>query len=382
VWIDYACSFIESDWSWRGPLSVQVLGGMILAFGSFVCPESPRYLIDTDQDLQGLNVIADFQGKPLDDFKVQEEYKEIRDGVLADRAVGDRSYKALWQRYRGRVLIAMSSQLFAQLNGINVISYYAPLVFEQAGWIGRDAILMTGINALCYVASSIPPWWLTDAAGRRPILLCGAIAMAIALTATGWWIYIDQAITPKAVVACVIIYNSAFGMSWGPIPWLYPPEIMPLPFRAKGVSLSTATNWLANYWVGVTTPLFQEIMGWRLYIMHACFCVLSFILVFFLYPETRGVPLEEMDKLFGDEGDGSDDDEDDFGASETSSLVPSLRSGRSPSGLPTSRTSSPLPARADNSLMGRVTEAFGSAFGRRPRRPSSRGRYDAIPGNQ
>jgi hypothetical protein len=217
--------------------------------------------------------------------------------------------------------------------------------------------------------------------------------MAIALTATGWWIYIDQAITPKAVVACVIIYNSAFGMSWGPIPWLYPPEIMPLPFRAKGVSLSTATNWLANYWVGVTTPLFQEIMGWRLYIMHACFCVLSFILgecyglstltiVFFLYPETRGVPLEEMDKLFGDEGDGSDDDEDDFGASETSSLVPSLRSGRSPSGLPTSRTSSPLPARADNSLMGRVTEAFGSAFGRRPRRPSSRGRYDAIPGNQ
>lgn len=102
--------------------------------------------------------------------------------------------------------------------------------------------------------------------------------MAIALTSTGWWIYIDQAITPKAVVACVIIYNSAFGMSWGPIPWLYPPEIMPLPFRAKGVSLSTATNWLANYWVGVTTPLFQEIMGWRLYIMHACFCVLSFIL--------------------------------------------------------------------------------------------------------
>lgn len=102
--------------------------------------------------------------------------------------------------------------------------------------------------------------------------------MAIALTATGWWIYIDQPITPKAVVVCVIVYNSAFGMSWGPIPWLYPPEIMPLPFRAKGVSISTATNWLANYWVGVTTPLFQKLLGWRLYTMHACFCVISFIL--------------------------------------------------------------------------------------------------------
>ena len=83
-----------------------------------------------------------------------------------------------------------------------------------------------------------------DRAGRRPILLSGAMAMAFALTLTGWWIYIDQAITPNAVVVCVVIYNAAFGMSWGPVPWLYPPEIMPLPFRARGVSLSTATNWL------------------------------------------------------------------------------------------------------------------------------------------
>ena len=83
-----------------------------------------------------------------------------------------------------------------------------------------------------------------DRAGRRPILLTGALAMAVALTFTGWWIYIDQAITPNAVVVCVVIYNAAFGMSWGPVPWLYPPEIMPLPFRARGVSLSTATNWL------------------------------------------------------------------------------------------------------------------------------------------
>ncbi|TXT05989.1 hypothetical protein VHUM_03750 [Vanrija humicola] len=371
VWIDYACSYIQSNWSWRVPLSIQVWGGLILAVGSFVCPESPRYLIDTDRDAEGLQVISDFQGRTEDDPKVLDEYNEIRDGVLADRAVGDRSYKALWTRYRGRVLIAMSSQLFAQLNGINVISYYA-----QAGWIGRDAILMTGINAIFYIAASIPPWWLTDAVGRRPILLTGSIAMAIALTATGWFIYIDQSYTPNAVVVWVIIYNAAFGMSWGPIPWLYPPEIMPLPFRAKGVSLSTATNWLANYWVGVTTPLFQQLIGWRLYIMHAFFCVVSFILVYFLYPETRGVPLEEMDKLFGDESSPYDDDDDqsDMDASESSSLVGSRRGSRRGSGTspaPFSRT----PARAENSLVGRVTDAmFRTGSGR----DAGRGRYKAI----
>nr|XP_019001641.1 uncharacterized protein I203_05844 [Kwoniella mangroviensis CBS 8507]OCF65102.1 hypothetical protein I203_05844 [Kwoniella mangroviensis CBS 8507] len=334
VWIDYGCSYLQSNLSWRIPLFVQCLGGAILGLGSFIAPESPRYLIDTDQDVEGLAVIADFQGKELDAHSVQEEYKEIRDAVLADRAVGDRSYKALWRRYKGRVLIAMSSQMFAQLNGINVISYYARECSQNAGWIGRDAILMTGINAMFYVASSLPPWFLMDRAGRRPILLTGAVAMAIALTATGWWIYIDQAITPNAVVICVVIYNAAFGMSWGPVPWLYPPEIMPLPFRAKGVSLSTATNWLFNYWVGVSTPVFQELIGWRLYPMHAFFCALSFVLVYFLYPETRGVPLEEMNLLFQDEPDLDDDEDDEDGSdndddedasagsgSETSSLV-------------------------------------------------------------
>nr|XP_031859525.1 uncharacterized protein CI109_004987 [Kwoniella shandongensis]KAA5526597.1 hypothetical protein CI109_004987 [Kwoniella shandongensis] len=380
VWIDYACSYLQSDWSWRLPLSVQCIGGLVLFVGSFITPESPRYLIDTDQEVEGLAVIADFQGKALDADSVVLEYKEIRDAVLADRAVGDRSYKALWRRYKGRVLIAMSSQLFAQLNGINVISYYAPLVFEQAGWIGRDAILMTGINSLFYTASSLPPWYLMDRAGRRPILLSGAVAMAIALTATGWWIYIDQAITPNAVVICVVIYNAAFGMSWGPVPWLYPPEIMPLAFRAKGVSLSTATNWLSNWWVGVTTPIFQELIGWRLYPMHAFFCALSFVLVYFLYPETRGVPLEEMDALFGDEivddddddeEDGSGGDDDDEGSESSSLMGSSRRRGSDSSTLPLSRKPSPLPGQGRPGFFGRIADSVDGLFGGTRARSSS-----------
>jgi len=70
-------------------------------------------------------------------------------------------------------------------------------------------------------------------------------------------------------------------ISWGPIPWLYPPEIMPLTVRAKGVSLSTATNWFFNFIVGLVTPYLQDVIEWRLYPMHGFFCVCSFIVVYF-----------------------------------------------------------------------------------------------------
>ena len=197
--------------------------------------------------------------------------------VLLQRQEGERSYSDMFRRYSKRVFIAMSAQAFAQLNGINVISYYAPLVFESAHWAGRDAILMTGINGLTYLASTIPPWYVVDKWGRRPILLWGAFAMIVALSLMSYVIFIDVSATPNLTVLLVMIYNAAFGASWGPIPWLYPPEILPLSIRAKGASLSTATNWAFNWLVGEMTPILQEWIKWRLYLLHAFFCAVSFV---------------------------------------------------------------------------------------------------------
>jgi len=318
VWTGYFCSFIVSDLSWRIPLFIQCVIGSILAAGSMLMPESPRWLIDTDKDEEGMRVIADLHGGDLDDPIAIAEFQEIKGKVHEDRESGeDRSYRMMWRKYTRRVLLAMSSQAFAQLNGINVISYYAPRVFEQAGWIGRQAILMTGINSVIYVLSTLPTWYLVDRWGRRTILLSGAVVMSASLVATGWWMYVDVALTPKAVVVCVILFNAFFGYSWGPVPWLYPPEIMPLSVRAKGVSLSTATNWFFNFIVGELTPYLQEVMKWRLYPMHGFFCACSFVVVYFLYPETMGVPLEEMDAVFGE-----DEQEERFdNESERTSLV-------------------------------------------------------------
>ena len=108
--------------------------------------------------------------------------------------------------------------------------------------------------------------------------MSGAVAMIISLSLISYFIFIDIRWTPTLVVVFVMIYNAAFGASWGPIPWLYPPEILPLSIRAKGASLSTASNWAFNFLVGELTPILQKSIKWRLYLVHAFFCALSFVL--------------------------------------------------------------------------------------------------------
>lgn len=301
VWVDYGCGFIESNLSWRIPLLMQCVMGALLGIGSLIIVESPRWLLDNDHDEEGMVVIANlYGGGDIHDPKARDEYREIKMNVLLQRQEGDRTYSEMFRKYRTRVFIAMSAQALAQLNGINVISYYAPYVFESAGWVGHDAVLMTGFNGITYFLSTIPPWYLVDRWGRRPILLSGAIAMAVSLSLISYFIYLDIRWTPRMVVLFVMIYNAAFGYSWGPIPWLYPPEILPLSIRSKGASLSTATNWAFNWLVGEMTPILQEWIKWRLYLVHAFFCVVSFVIVYFTYPETCGVRLEDMNSLFGD----------------------------------------------------------------------------------
>lgn len=279
-----------------------------------------RWLLDNDHDEEGIVVIANlYGGGDIRNERARDEFREIKQSVILHRLEGERTYSEMFRRYYKRVFIAMSAQALAQLNGINVISYYAPYVFAQAGWTGHNAVLMTGINGITYFLSTIPPWYIVDRWGRRPILLSGAVAMVISLSLISYFMFLNVESTRVMVVILVMIYNAAFGYSWGPIPWLYPPEILPLKIRSKGASLSTATNWAFNWLVGEMTPILQEWIKWRLYLIHAFFCAVSFVVgktqpspltalgrmlkwkpVYFLYPETCGVRLEDMDALFGD----------------------------------------------------------------------------------
>lgn len=314
VWVDYFCYFIQdvgdarinpksfaAHLSWRLPLFIQVILAVILLIGGFFIVESPRWLLDVDDDQRGFHVLCLlYDDDPLSE-KAVHEFFLIKNSILEERVKTprhERTWRHMFRHYRLRIFIACSALAFAQFNGINIISYYAPLVFEEAGFNNSKALLMTGVNATIYLLSTIPPWFLADRWGRKPILISGGISMGTCLGLIALVMWLNMPSTPLLVALLVIIYNASFGYSWGPIGFLIPPEVYPLAVRSKGVSLSTATNWFANYVVGQLTPILQERIGWVMYLFPACSCVISVGTVIYFYPETKGIELEDIDRLF------------------------------------------------------------------------------------
>jgi len=145
-----------------------------------------------------------------------------------------------------------------------------------------------------------------DRFGRRPLLLVGAalmfichlvIAILVGKFGGRWASFAGEG---WVAVAFLFFYMLSFGATWGPVPWALPSEVFPSSLRAKGVALSTCSNWFNNFVIGLVTPPLIQNTGAGAYTFFAVFCLLAFVSTFFCVPETAGKSLEEMDQVFGD----------------------------------------------------------------------------------
>ncbi|XBW36495.1 hypothetical protein QEN19_002072 [Hanseniaspora menglaensis] len=315
IWTNYASTAIfkeeTNDWSWRFPFLFQLLFGVALFLGTFIVIESPRYLINYSDEkpyykMESLLVLAKIHGKRdfLNDDSVVNEYLSILEHHLVSKLNNDHT-QPVWyfmKKYKKRFIVACSALMLAQFNGINIIGYYSCLLFEQAGMVGRKTVLMSGINSIFYVLSTIPPCFLVDKLGRKKLLLIGAVGMGISwlcIISVMYWNNLKY--TPKLAVLFVIIFNSFFGFAWGPVPWLVSSEIAPQTCRTLISSCSTAVNWFSNFIVGYITPILQNKFQYKFYILPMVFCIISYFVVKFYYPETNGLHLEDMASVFHDE---------------------------------------------------------------------------------
>ncbi|KAI1418916.1 hexose carrier protein [Xylaria sp. FL1777] len=307
-WVDYGLSFVASGAQFRFPLALQVLFALLAFTGVLILPESPRWLLAHDRTEEARRIIWAVQSNAsvldVGDETLDREVANIQHAILKEReAASDGSFRTLFtngpQRFFHRTLLGIGGQFMQQLSGINLITYYAPVIFQQSVGLSHDlSLLLAGFNGVAYFFSSLVPIWIIDRLGRRKLMVFAAAGQAGCMAILAGTV--SNGSRPAGIVAIValFLFNFFFAVGLLAIPWLLPAEYAPLAIRTKSAALATASNWIFTFLVVEITPVSIANIQWRTYIYFAIFNILFLPLIYFFYPETRNLSLEQIDKLF------------------------------------------------------------------------------------
>ncbi|KIY50724.1 general substrate transporter, partial [Fistulina hepatica ATCC 64428] len=317
-WTGFFTRNVPGPASWRIPLGIQLIPGIILAIGCLFLPPSPRLLVlqgrygDARDTLYRLRLPRDEDDKIL----VEIEFLEMRvEAALIQQqypATESKGGYAEWSQlfgrdYRARTAVGVLVAFFQQWSGINALLYYGPELIASFGLHGTAELLVSGGIGIVQFIAVLPTIAYIDRLGRKPLLRGGSAVMSaahllIAFLANQYgsdW----QAHSAGAVVAVLSIYvfTFAFGTSFGPIAWILPSEVFPLSVRSKGVAISVASTWLNNFFVGLLTPVLIDISTSLTFLLFSTASFVAYMWATYYVPETAGVPLEEIGAVFGGE---------------------------------------------------------------------------------
>ncbi|KAK2773802.1 hypothetical protein FQN52_004511 [Onygenales sp. PD_12] len=318
-YISYGASYVKGPSGFRIPWGLQMIPAVLLYVGLIPLPESPRWLARKDrwEDCLAVLTLVHGKGDPNSPF-VLREYEEIKEMCEFERLNADVSYIELFKpKMINRTHVGIFTQIWSQLTGMNVMMYYITYVFGMAGLTGNTLMISSSIQYVINVVMTVPALLWIDRWGRRRPLLIGAFFMmtwlfvnAALLAARGHPAPKDRKIEAqsweisgppsKAVIACSYLFVASFACTWGPVSWIYPPELFPLRVRGKAVALTTSANWAFNFALGYFVPPAFVNIQWKTYILFAVFCAAMFIHVYFMFPETSGKTLEEVEGIFTD----------------------------------------------------------------------------------
>jgi SP family galactose:H+ symporter-like MFS transporter len=282
--------------SWRYMLAIISIPALVMFVASFILPRSPRWLI-----LQGLNkearlVLQRIRSGPKE---IEFELQEMQQSIAA--SAGSSRFVLLSRGFFWKVLLlGVSLQMLQQFSGINSVIYYSTEIFHKAGI--HNAALATVIVGLVNMLTTILAVLYVDRWGRKPILYVGLVLMVVTLFYTGSVFRFEQGGGTLsdggeiAMVAAVLIYIFAFAISLGPIVWILCAEIFPLEGREIGLTVTTIANWVfAAMVVQGSEIVLNSYGGADLFTFFSGCCLLGIVLVYLFVPETKRVPLEEME---------------------------------------------------------------------------------------
>lgn len=289
---------VETGWRWM--FATGVAPALLFALMLIRIPESPRWLIEMDRWDAAKAVLTHVGGSEF----CEREFEEVRAAIVRDTE-GNVSLGS--PRLRRPLLLGLALAVLQQVTGINVFMYFGATIFRSLSTAtGVDAGLLQQvvINGACVVLTLVAVATV-DRWGRRPLMLLGSVGMGAALMAMGAMAQrvADPASTGAWMLAFILVYIAAFGLSVGPVVWVILVEIFPTAVRGRALGLATFFLWTADYLVTQTFPMMDANDSWLVREFHhafpfyayAGFCAVLFVVVWRYLPETKGRSLEEIE---------------------------------------------------------------------------------------
>lgn len=279
---------------WRGMFAIGVIPALLFVCGLFIVPESPRWLMQ-HQRMQEATVILNRVSNAIEaqaslqQGRKSQSYKKV-------------SYRTLLEpQWRKALIIGILLPLFSQFSGINAIIYYGPSILSNAGISLSNSLLSQIIFGGANMLFTLIAIWKVDSLGRRPLYLVGTAGATISLLLTGIC-FATGATTGWALLICVLAFLASFAFSIGPLKFVVAAEIFPGNIRGRAMAISIMVMWIADTIVGQLTPILLKRAGTAVtFWLFALFCLIAFITVYKLLPETKGKSLEQIEKDWKDQ---------------------------------------------------------------------------------
>lgn len=290
---------LPEDIAWRWMFLVMAFPAAIFFLLLFTVPETPRWLFQAGRRDEAVEVVRRTTASPED---AEFEIREIEEALTAQH--GQRTAPFFVRQNRKVIMLAVAIAAFNQLSGINAILYYAPDIFRMAG-AGESAALLQSVGiGLVNLVTTMIALTVIDKIGRRKLMLIGSIGYLISLGSLAiiFFAYDGQfsGFSSILVLAGLVVFIAAHAFGQGSVIWVFISEIFPNRIRGRGQSLGSLTHWVFAAVVSYAFPGIAALLGGGMAFTLFFVCMIGqLIWVLRVMPETRGVPLEEMEATLG-----------------------------------------------------------------------------------
>lgn len=277
----------EGDVAWRWMLGIEAVPAAAFFLLLFLIPFSPRWLVKKGR-IDEARAVLHRMGEP----NVETELQEIVDSL---NAPAEKHADRLFRReYASPIFLAWALAMFNQLSGINALMYYAPRIFETAGFSPEASLLQSVLVGGTNFAFTVLALFAIDRFGRRPLLITGSLGTALSLFIVAFQ-FLATETSGFWVLMGLLGFIAFFALSQGAVIWVFLSEIFPNAVRAKGQAFGSFTHWFMAAAISWLFPVFAGATGGYVFVFFGVMMLLQFVFVWKLMPETKGRSLENLE---------------------------------------------------------------------------------------